>query len=82
MTSEVVRLDPVCKQRLREFAADEGKPMKQVLQVAFEEHRRRRILEKTNEAYAALQADPAAWQAECDERAILDAAVSDGLEDV
>lgn len=39
------------------------------------------LLEATNRAYEALRADPAAWQAELDERAIWEVTLLDGLGD-
>ncbi len=42
--------------------------------------RHKRLLEETNRGYAALRADPAAWQAELAERSIWDATLQDGLD--
>ncbi|HEX5499760.1 MAG TPA: hypothetical protein VFX03_11050 [Thermomicrobiales bacterium] len=44
-----------------------------------EEQRRRDMLDRTNDAFAALHRDEAAWQAWRDELAELDGTVSDGL---
>jgi hypothetical protein len=48
--------------------------------VELTEEYRRRMLEETNRAYAALRADPLAWAEECAERAIWDITLQDGLE--
>lgn len=45
------------------------------------EDRRRRLLEETNRAYAALRADPDAWREELAERAIWDVTNLDGLDE-
>lgn len=44
------------------------------------EDRRRRLFEETNRAYAAIRADPDAWQEELAERALWDATLLDGLD--
>lgn len=43
--------------------------------------RRRLIVERTNEGYAALKADPAAWRQALAEREEWDATLNDGLDD-
>ncbi len=48
---------------------------------AIETERQQRFLEEANAAYAALLANPEAWQAELEERTIWDETLSDGLED-
>lgn len=40
----------------------------------------RRLLAETNRAYAALKADPKAWEEERKERALWDGTLADGLE--
>jgi hypothetical protein len=54
--------------------------MPEVLDAAVEMLRRERLLEETNQAYAALRADAKAWQRELAERKVWDAALSDDLE--
>lgn len=66
---------------LRELAEETGKPMQTLLVEAVEALRRRHMLEQTNAAYAALREDPAAWQAELDERQAWDVTPADGLEE-
>lgn len=39
-----------------------------------------RLLVETNQAYAALRADPSAWDAELAERQVWEATIADGLE--
>lgn len=66
---------------LRNLAAETGKPMQDLIAEAVAVFRRHRILELTNEAYAAMHSDPALWQEELDEREIWDVTLRDGLED-
>jgi hypothetical protein len=65
---------------LFEFVGAMKEPMLTECAKAVEEYRRRRILESANAVYAALKADPAAWQALQDERSEWDATLGDGLE--
>ena len=76
----MVRVTDETRMALRELARDMNEPMQAVLAKAVEEYRRRRILESSNAAYAALKADPAAWQELQDERTEWDATLGDGLE--
>lgn len=82
MESKTVRVSQQTRAVLRELAADTGEPMQRVLADAVEAYRRNRILELTDAAYAALRADPEAWNEELEERAAWDATLADGLEDV
>ncbi len=66
---------------LRNLADETGEPMQEVIAEAVEAFRRRRILELTNAAYAAMRSDPALWQEELDEREAWDVTLRDGLED-
>jgi hypothetical protein len=54
--------------------------MQAVLDEAVELLQGQRLLEVTNEAYAALRANPEAWQALQEERAEWDVTLNDGLE--
>jgi hypothetical protein len=56
--------------------------MQEILEQAVEQYRRQRLLAATNAAYAALRADPEAWQALKEERAAWDVTLADGLEGV
>jgi hypothetical protein len=56
-------------------AQEDGVLIRPAVAVPLDTNLRRRWLAETNEAYAALRADPAAWQAELAERAAWDAAL-------
>ena len=57
-----------------------GEPQSDTRARAVEAYRRQRILDLSNAAYAALRADPRAWQDLLDERAAWDVTLADGLE--
>ena len=76
----VVRVTDETRAILRDLSQEMNEPMQQVLAKAVEAYRRRRILELSNAAYAALRSDPQAWQEMLDERAEWDATLMDGLE--
>jgi hypothetical protein len=77
----MIRVPATTHQTLRELAKETGEPMQELLAEAVEALRRRRMLELTNAAYAALQADPQRWQEELDERAAWEVTLADGQED-
>lgn len=66
---------------LRNLAAETGEPMQELIAEAVESFRRRRILEQTNAAYAAMRSVPEVWQEELEEREAWDTTLRDGLED-
>ena len=78
--STTVRIDEHSRSVLRDLAKASGMPMQDVLADAIEQHYRRWILERSNEVWAAMRADPVVWQSELDERAVTEATLSDGLE--
>lgn len=81
MATLTVRIGKEAHEVLRELASQTGESMPTVLAKALEEYRRKRFWEEANAAWAALRADPQAWQEELEERALWDATLMDGLED-
>ena len=79
--ASMVRIDEKTHALLKRSARNEGISMQELLKRALEEHRRRRILEKANAAYAAVRDDASEYGAMKRERASLDGTLSDGLED-
>lgn len=65
---------------LRELAQEENTTLQEVLAKAIDLYRRTRFFEQMNAAYAALRADPEAWQQELEERAAWDVTLMDGIE--
>ena len=66
---------------LRHLSDETGESIQQVISTAVEEYRRRRILEMTNEAYAAMRADPEKWSEELEERELWDLTLVDVTDD-
>ncbi|MCI0438894.1 MAG: toxin-antitoxin system protein [Chloroflexi bacterium] len=69
MASTTVRISEESRETLRQLSEELDEPMQKVLDRALEAYRRRVLLEKANEAFAALRADPKAWAEEERERA-------------
>ncbi len=80
MPGATVRIREKTKIILEELAAETGKPMQTILDLAIEDYRRHRFLQETNKAYAALQKNPKAWKAELLERKEWDATIVDDQE--
>ena len=74
-----IRISDTAHGVLRALAQEEGKPMLALLDEAVEALRRQRFLEQVNVAYAALRADPQAWETLETERREWDATLADGL---
>ncbi len=81
MPGATVRIREETKIILQELAAQTGKPMQTILDLAIEEYRRQRFLQQANEAYAALRKNRKAWKAELSERKEWDATIGDDQED-
>lgn len=82
MSGTTVRIAETTRDKLRDIAAREKKPMHVILDRAIEDYRRKCFLEEANRAYAALRQDASAWQAEQEERKAWDTTLGDGLEDL
>ncbi len=66
---------------LKEIADYAGETMQAVLDRAVEAYRRQWLLEKANEAYAALRSDQDKWREETAERKEWEATLGDNLGD-
>ncbi|MDK2888930.1 MAG: hypothetical protein PWP72_1808 [Thermoanaerobacter sp.] len=75
-----VRISSRAWKTLKEIAEHTGETMYAVLDRAVEAYRRQWLLQKTNEAYAALKGNPEGWRDETAERREWDSVLSDGLE--
>ena len=78
MPSTNVRISERSYLVLKRIADQEAKPMPMLLDEAVESLRRKRFLTEVNQAFAALKADPKAWRAELEERALWDNTLADG----
>ena len=63
--------------RLRRIAEETGKTHQEVIDAALRTYEREVFLERVNEGFAALRADPRAWAEELAERAAWDATLTD-----
>ena len=74
-----VRISSRAHKALKELATNDARPMQALLDEAVEALRRKRFLERTNEAFAGLRKDAAAWSALEGERKEWDSTLLDGL---
>lgn len=81
MSSVNVRISSASYEILRSLSKSKGQSMQSVIDQAIEDLRRRRMLEATNQAFAELKADKAAWGEETAERALWENTLSDGVAD-
>jgi len=65
---------------LQELAQETGEAMAAIMDRAIEDYRTKRFWQDVEAGYAALQADPAAWEEELAERRLWEATLGDGLE--
>jgi len=73
----VARLSPEDHKRLQRLAEQTGKSQRDVLSCALDIFEREQFFESLDAGFAKLQADPAAWAEELEERAAWDATSSD-----
>lgn len=76
-----VRISQATHQKLRKLAEETGSSLTAAMEHAVECYRRKVFFDILDAQYAALQADPEAWQAELQERAELEGTLMDDLED-
>lgn len=79
--STTIRINEDVRETLRYLAAQEGLSMRDVLEKVIKEYRRRHFFDQVNAAYAVLRENPGEWQAELDERKLLEGTLADGLDD-
>lgn len=75
-----IRVSRRTRDILQALAEQYGSSMQAVLEEAVDLLEGQRLLEATNEAYAALRANPEAWQELQKERAEWEVTLSDGLD--
>jgi predicted transcriptional regulator len=79
--STTVRVPAATHDRLRRLAAEEGRPMGQVIDALLDDFEKRRFFAGLAEDFARLQADPEAWADYLAETSAWDATLQDGLGD-
>ena len=80
MTTTTLRISTQLRDSIADMARSAGTSMQKVLEQSIEAYRRQQILQATNAAYAALQADEKQWRALEEERASWDVTLTDGLD--
>ena len=81
MASATVKIDAETYAKLKETAAQTGRPMIEVLARAVEAYRRQEFLAALNDDFAALRGNRQAWKEELAERQAWDKTLADGLGD-
>lgn len=80
MQTQTLTINETTHQLLLRLADLEKTSADVVLDRALEIYQRELFWKQTNEAYAALKADPAAWAEELAERALWEKTLADGVE--
>ena len=79
MPTTTVRIREETYRALREMAEESEISISELIAQAVENLRRQRLLERSNAAYGALRADPAAWEMEQEERRAWETTLQDGM---
>lgn len=81
MQTSTVRVTNETKMAIRQMAKESRQSMQLLIAKAVEQYKRHLLLQRTNEAYAALRAQPDRWAEEQEERLEWEATLVDDLED-
>lgn len=81
MASTTVRIDRETHTKLQTLACELSLSMQEIVARAVEAYRRERIFDQADAAYAALRADPVAWQTYWDDHEEWEQADLTGSED-
>ena len=79
--SVTVRISPETRETVQRIARESNESMQSVIAKAVEEYKRYLLIERTNEAFAALRLQPKQWAEELEERHLWDATLNDDLEE-
>lgn len=79
--SVTVRISPETRETVQRIARESNESMQSVIAKAVEEYKRYLLIERTNEAFAALRAQPKRWAEELEERHLWNATLNDDLEE-
>jgi hypothetical protein len=80
MSDPLAGISAKTRQTLGELAAQTGKSVQEILDLAVEDYRRKLFLDAVNAGYAALRADPQAWAEVEAERQSMAGSLMDGLD--
>jgi predicted DNA-binding protein len=76
-----VRIDTETYKELKRLSEQLKQPMQKVIREAFLEYKKKVLLSKTAEAFAALKENNKLWQEEIEERQLWDNTLQDGIEE-
>ncbi len=79
--SVTVRISPETRETVQRIARESNESMQSVIAKAVEEYKRYLLIERTNEAFAALRLQPKQWAEELEERHLWNATLNDDLEE-
>ena len=79
--SVTVRISPETREIVQRIARESNESMQSVIAKAVEEYKRYLLIERTNEAFAALRLQPRQWAEELEERHLWNATLNDDLEE-
>ena len=80
--SVTVRISPETREIVQRIARESNESMQSVIAKAVEEYKRYLLIERTNEAFAALRVQPKRWAEELEERHLWNATLNDDSEEV
>ena len=80
--SVTVRISPETRETVQRIARESNESMQSIIAKAVEEYKRYLLIERTNEAFAALRLQPKRWAEELEERHLWNAILNDDLEEV
>ena len=73
-------MTPATRAAIQQLARESNQSMQSLISRAVEQYRRQLVLQRANDAYAALRAQPEAWAEEQEERRIWEGTVADDLQ--
>lgn len=80
MSDTPIPVSESTRKKLAALARETGQPPELILDQAVEEYRRKLFFQGLAADYAALKADPAAWEEELAERKVWEGTLMDGLD--
>ncbi|MBI2857903.1 MAG: ribbon-helix-helix protein, CopG family [Chloroflexi bacterium] len=80
MSTATVRVTSETHEIIQELAKESNQSMQSLIARAVEQYRRQLVLQRANDAYAALRARPETWAEEQGERRIWETSLGDDVE--
>ena len=80
MPTSVFRVTPETRAVIQELARESNQSMQSLVSKAVEQYRRQVLLQRANDAYATLRAQPDLWTEDQEERRLWEGTLADDLE--